>query len=304
MVEDIVLVNLETGEELALSMDDTPNYILWNVDWGSVESDVSTSKFYKQLGETVENVSVGTRAITIVGWIVAANAAEMSDLKRRIDTFVNPQQPLEMQYLHYKLIVYPDKSLQYSKEWEENNDAMVKFQITGTAYDPLFSLQSDMQVDAHVPEPKFIFPFYIPLEPDPPGAFVFGIRNESDFFTINNAGSVEVGMRVVFKANGALSNPSITNIVTNEIIKINKVLEANEEVEVCTEIGNKSVKGRKIVDGKFEEYDYFTYKDFDSSWIQLRRGDNTFKFAADSGVEDLDIYAYFTPKLMEVEECY
>lgn len=299
MVEDIVLINKSTGDKLELSMTDTPNYILWNVDWGTVESSASTHRYYKQIGESVSNVAIGTRDVVIYGWIVATTENEMTNLKKYLNSFVNPLQTLELQYKGYSIDFVPEKSLGYSKEWDENNDVMVKFEISGVAYDPLFRTSTEARVDAVDTDAKWVFPWAIPSD-----GFIFGIRQESLFFSVENDGDVPIGMRFILKANGALTNPSLINVRTGEFFKINKELEAGEEVEVSTIIGSKSVAGRLTSGAQIEHFDYFKYRDLSSTWLQLEIGDNEFKFDADENPNNLDVFVYFSPKFMEVEQCY
>lgn len=300
MVERIILRRVKNQEELILDMVSTPDYILKSVDWGTVQGTHHSYKYVNQIGESVANTSLGTRAITIEGWVVAVNENHMTTLKRKLNSFVNPQEAITMFYSDYKINFIPDETVKYSASTAENNEIFCKFQIYGTAPNPLFSDDSETILPFVETAPSFHFPMVLSRSLPDKGA-VFGKRTASLIINLVNEGSVPVGMKIVFKANGTVTNPSLMNINTQEVFTINKVMIAGEEIEIVTNIGEKSIKG------KFENNDYtnyFMYKDVDSSWLQLEVGDNLFRYNADDGVDSLDVFVYFYNQYLEVQECY
>ena len=128
---------------------------------------------------------------------------------------------------------------------------------------------------------------------------MFGLRQPSLIVDVYNKGAVTVGMELVFKATGTMSNPSFINVRTQEFFKINKTLSAGEEIRINTNIGEKRIIG--ILNGV--ESNYFKYRDLDSTWLQLEVGDNLFRYDADSGLDVLECYVYFYNRYLEVQEC-
>lgn len=299
MVEQIILRRTKNQEELVMDMVSTPDYILKSVDWGAVKGTHHSYKYVNQVGETVANTSLGMREIKIEGWIVAANEGHMTLLKRKLNSFVNPQEAVTMFYSDYKISFVPDESVKYSVSAAENNEIFCKFQIDGTAPNPLFS--DDFETKSAFVEtiPSFHFPLVL-SKSLPDKGIVFGKRMASLIANVNNKGSVSVGMKIVFKANGTVVNPSLVNVNTQEDFTINKTLVLGEEIEVTTIIGEKSVKG-KIGNNDFTNY--FMYKALDSSWLQLDVGDNLFRYNAEDGIENLDVFVYFYNQYLEVQEC-
>lgn len=300
MVERIVLRRTKNQEELALDMTSTPNYILKSVDWGSVKGTHHSYKYVNQVGESITNTSLGTRPITIEGWIVAMNEANMSSLKRSLNIFINPQEIYTLFYNDYVIDFKPDETVKYSISQAENNEVICKFQIVGTAPNPLFSDSSESIKTFVETTPGFHFPLIMSKEMDSKGV-VFGKRINSLLTNVVNDGAISVGMKIVFKANGSVANPSLTNANTQEEIVINKTLVAGEEVVINTNIGEKSIKG-KIGNGAY--INYFMYRTIDSSWLQLEVGDNLFRYNAEEGIDNLDVFVYFHNKYLEVQECY
>lgn len=301
MIENITLINNKSGAVLDLSMTETPYYVLDEVDWGQVPGDFQTYKYVNQPGVSVENVNLEPRPVAITGWVVAENKDQMTERKAVLNTFVNPQEEFTILYEDYKLKFHPDTSVKYSVGYEENNDTFVKFRIEGTAYNPLFFDKSETIEDGYDLYGMFHFPLIINKTQQDPPQIMFGWNKQAEYVNVLNSGQVDTGFKVIFKARGGyVKNPSITNGNTLEFIKINKTLAPNEEIIVNTIEGERSVTGK--LDGV--NYNYYKYRDANSSWMQLKVGENIITYTADEGVVYLDIFIRYTNKYLEVQECY
>lgn len=300
MVENITLRNLATSAVLELDKVATPYYILESVTWGQVEGTHHSYKYVNQIGVYVTGTSLGTRDVEVVGWIIADTEAQMTDRKSMLNRFVNPQQLIEMTYKGYKLNFLPDTSIKYSATIAENNEVMAKFKIEGLAADPLFKDTNDDKVSAASTKAMFHFPLIINKTDQKPPVILFGAREPSLIVNVYNYGAVRTGMKIVFKASGTLTGPSLINVYTQEYFKINKTMYAGETIEVNTVIGEKKVIAK--INGV--EENYFRYRDLDSTWLELDVGDNLFRYDADTGIDNLEVYIYFSNKYLEVQECY
>lgn len=312
MIEKIVLKNLTSGVELPIAREETLDYVLNYVDWGSVQGSQYTYKFAKQVGVYVASTSLETRSVSIVGWIVAENEDIMTKRKAKLNSFVNPQEDIQIEYKNKYLIFSPETSIQYSREdQKDNNEVVAQFKIFGTAANPLFmDLESSSVLNVGY-EASFHFPLVINSEvlkdSDEPEqkhdmpTIVFGVKKNNRFIIITNIGSVPIGMTIKMKAISGVLNPSLTNLNTQEFFKVNKNFVQNEEVEIETTIGSKHIYGRS----EFGEWrNYFKYRDFNSTWLQLATGNNIFQYDADSGVDNLQVSIEFRNGYLEVEECY
>lgn len=300
MVENITLRNMATGAVLELDAVSTPYYILGSVTWGEVSGEHHSYKYVNQIGVYVTGTSLGTREVEVTGWIVADTEAQMTDRKRMLNRFVNPQQLIELSYQKYCLEFLPDSSIKYSTTVVENNEVMCKFKIVGMAADPLFKDGHENKISAASTKPMFHFPLIINNTTQKPPTIVFGKREPSLMVNIYNAGSVSTGMRIILKAQGTLTGPSLVNVYTQDYLKLNKTMYAGETVEIDTTTGRKKVVAS--VNGL--ELNYFKYRDLDSTWLQLEVGDNLFRYDADTGIDNLEVYIYFSNKYLEVQECY
>lgn len=300
MVENISLRNTVTNAVLELDKVTTPYYVLDSATWGEVEGTHHSYKYVNQVGVYVTGTSLGTRPVEVIGWIIADTEAQMTDRKTMLNRFVNPQQIIELSYSKYRLKFLPDSSIKYGVTIVDNNEVICKFKIFGTAADPLFKDDHEEKVSAASTKALFRFPLIINKTDCNPPRVMFGIREPSLIVNVFNAGAVGTGMRIVFKALGTLTGPTLINVQTQEYLKLNKTMVAGEFVEITTTIGEKKVTGN--VNG--EEFNYFRYRDLDSTWLQLDVGDNLFRYDADQGIDNLEVYIYFSNKYLEVQECY
>ena len=300
MVEGIKLQNVETRAVLTLDMVSTPDFILNSVDWGAVESTHHSFKYVNQIGVYVTGTSLETRSVTIQGWVIAENESMMTIRKTTLNRFFNPQQAVDLFYKDYVLRFLPNTSIRYSTVIAENNEVICKFKVEGYCPDPLFSEQVESKVAAASTQAMFHFPLIISETPNPPGGIIFGLRQPSLIVTVTNNGAVDVGMKIVFRASGTLTNPSLIEVNTQKFFKVNKTMVAGEEITIDTIIGEKKIEG--YLNGITSNY--FKYRDLDSEWLQLKVGDNLFRYDADQNVGNLEVYIYYNNKCLEVQECY
>lgn len=300
MVEGIKLQNVETRAVLTLDMVSTLDFILNSVDWGAVESTHHSFKYVNQIGVYVTGTSLETRSVTIQGWVIAENESMMTIRKTALNRFFNPQQAVDLFYKDYVLRFLPNTSIRYSTVIAENNEVICKFKVEGYCPDPLFSEQVESKVAAASTQAMFHFPLIISETPNPPGGIIFGLRQPSLIVTVTNNGAVDVGMKIVFRASGTLTNPSLIEVNTQKFFKVNKTMVAGEEITIDTIIGEKKIEG--YLNGITSNY--FKYRDLDSEWLQLKVGDNLFRYDADQNVGNLEVYIYYNNKYLEVQECY
>ena len=299
VVENIVFKRVDSNEELALSMTDTPFYILNNVDWGVVQGTHHSYKYVNQIGVSITSTSLKERSITVTGWIIADTEEEMDERKQFLNRYFDPRYEIDVMYKGYFLRFVPDNTIKYGTSEKENNDTIVQFQIKGTCADPLFSEINGSKETIAATIATFHFPLIMSTNLYERG-IVFGYRQPSLTAKVTNKGAVEVGMKIVFKAIGELTNPRLIDVDTREFVAIEKSMVAGEEIVINTNVGEKSIQG-KI--GNEDYSNYFMYKDLDSTWLQLRLGDNLFRYDADSGLDNLEVYLYFYNKYLEVQEC-
>ena len=299
MVQDIELVNDVTNAKLPLSTTKTDYYILDSVDWGVIQATHYDYKYIGQYGVTYVGHTVGVRDIEIKGWIIARTEKEMTQRKKALNKFFNPLNLLKLNYSSYVLEFYCQTSIKYGSTESENNEVICHWAIDGVAPDPFFRLRKESYYKAAAVNGMFMFPLV--LKDNYRDSLVFGEHKKTTFFNVYNTGHVPTGFKVTFYARGgAVTNPKLIHVRTQEYIKINKELQQGESVIIDTNRGNRSVIG--VIEN--EKSNYFIYKDIGSSWITLQVGKNEMNYSADSGINLLDVTIDFNYRYEEVQECY
>ena len=293
MIESITLKNLVTNQSILIDKT-TSDWVLGEIDLGTVEGSHHSYKYVNQVGVYIDSTSLEERAVSIPGWVIGENFADMKNNMTVLNRLVNPQHELELTLFdQYVLRFKPDYSIKYATPYEENNEVLCQFLIQGTCADPMFSTKRGILTQIASILPKFHFPLIIPQGK----GIILGLRQPDLLATIVNDGDIDTGMVIEFSCNTTVVNPSLLHVGTQEFVKINKTITPGETITVSTVSGNKYVRGYH--DGQTENY--FKYWDWDSTWLQMYRGVNVLKYDADEGVDGLSASVTFTPKLLEVQ---
>lgn len=299
MVDSIVLINKSFNNqnmvtELQINQNNR-KYVLDYIDWGAIQSTRKTYKFINQIGVYVTGTTLESRDIAITGWVVADTYAQMKERKRFLNNFVNPLQQLTLVYNDYSIDGIPDTTIKYGSDYKDNNEVVCKFVIDLFCPDPLFYTSQPKQASIADWLPKFHFPLVIPQN----DGIIMGLRSPSVIITVNNPGTIETGMTVIFHARGTIVDPYLININTQKQIKFEHTMEPGETLEVTTYVNRKAAK--KISGGVTTNA--FNYLDFENNeFIQLAPGDNYLRYGASSGISNLEIKIEYRPQYQEVQE--
>ena len=269
MIDSLILTNTETLQSVLIDTYES-EFVLGEVDFGTVDGTHNSYKNINQVGVYVESTTLSDRPVSISGWVIGNSYPELQSNKTILNRLINPLHSIDLFVNDYKITFKPDSSIKYSVSYAENNEVLCKFLIQGTCPDPMFTTKDRQTALIASILPKFRFPLIIPKQ----NGIIMGLREPSLIATLVNFGDIDTGMVITFSCTSTVLNPSIFNINTRESIKINKTLSVGEQVIVSTVSGEKYVRG--IVDG--EELDYFQYFDLDSTWLQLHTGENILKY--------------------------
>ena len=154
-------------------------------------------------------------------------------------------------------------------------------QATFRCPDPYFKDFVEIDADISVIQKLFEFTFEIE-EPIPFSEFRIGEGQ-----ILINKGDVETGM--VFKlyaVRGTVINPVIYNLDTGAKMQLETVMQEGDEIDISTIYMKKSI----IRTRDNEETNLINAMTYDSSWLQLNPGGNTFLVNADVGAINLDVY--------------
>lgn len=140
-------------------------------------------------------------------------------------------------------------------------------------------------------EALFEFPFEIGTT-----GLEMGNRSQSLIVNVINKGHVPTGMLIQFKAQGTVKDPSLFNVNTREWFKLNRTMKAGEVITVNTNQGKKRIES--TLNGVTENISNTIV--FGSKFMQLKVGDNLFRYDAESNLEGLEVVIYHTPQYLGV----
>lgn len=269
-----------------------------SIDWGTVTSTHHSYNYPSQIGEFISATTIGARTISIVGWVIGSYE-EIRRKKALLNKFINPQQPVEIIAGGYSIVGSPDSQVKYSNS-TDNNDVMCRFIVSLYCNNPVFSSVDYSLVTVTEIEPKFMFPLTIPTS-----GMQFGVRKVSLFTDLINDGSLTVGAKIVFTADGIVNTPRLFNVVTMEYVQINTTLHAGDVVTIDTNNGSRSVTAK--ISGI--EQNFFGKFDYGSTWLQFPIGTTILGFKTydsnnleDETYKNLSIQVFYHTTAFNLEE--
>lgn len=286
------LIKFTNKNNLNIEMGIYPPYLLTKFE-ESTDVQIYSSKGMLQQGTSYINNTLDIKDITLEFVVRAETQEELLNYQRIINKTFNPT-------LGEGTLCYKD----ISKEWIINcvvnklpvyqrlNDVNYKCLISLTASIPFWREIVEHKANIAMWQGAFHFPLIIP---EGQGIHM-GVRQPSLIVNIENIGDVESGMIIEFKALGTLKKPSLFNVNTREMIKINTDMVAGEIIRINTNIGNKKVT--RILDNA--EIDFVHKIDLDSTFLKLEVGDNLFRYDAEENINNLEVNIYYNPNYLEV----
>lgn len=288
MINKIVYEN-ERGVSVELSRN-TP-LILFDVEgFDGMQSVLVSSKSAYQDGISISKTILKDRVLTLNCYLEVDNEQQRHILKRKLYNAFNPK-------FSGNMSIYTDanqlrgannlrviQAPLFNDDYKTPNE-LVSFQIQLAMPLPYFEDIDEIRADFG----NDIGNFFFDLEIEEEGKEL-SIKNNSIVANIANMGDAETPLKVIFKAKSTVKNPSIYNVYTKEFIKINRTMQAGEEITVTTHKGNKRVES--YLNGITSNI--FNYLDLGSTFVWLDIGDNVIRYDADEMIEQLEVYLYYT----------
>lgn len=275
----ITLKDVERQRELVLDYENT--YLISRVDWGTVQGDHATTKFYGQIGVNVNSTNMDGRIVTIDGIVLGGTREIIAQRKRKLSQLINPGRNIELDASKYKITGRPRSTVAFGIDESDNNQWFCVFRLEFYCEYPLFMLQKIKNVIASVWMPNFEFDLEIPED-----GIEFEYKIPNVVVNAANDGDVVAPMLIEFAATGTVTNPYIVDIKTQQQIKINIVLQKGDKVLIDTAVDRKSIMllSGGIYTNIYTQRDKRSYLD-----MTLQEGDNLLRFGADEGEEMLDV---------------
>ena len=103
MVEELMITNTSLNITCIMNMDDA-DYLLYEgcIDWGNISITHNTFQYSQQIGKSLTNSVVGTRDISISGWIIGTKE-EIESKKKRLSTIIKRLNDVEIDVGKWKM---------------------------------------------------------------------------------------------------------------------------------------------------------------------------------------------------------
>ncbi len=279
-MERIVCVS-ETGYSIEISRG-FPYFLQKITGVHEVSGEVATVKSAFGVGSKYTDTSIDDREITITGHFKSRN--ELRTEKRD---------------LLYKVFSLGRKGVLYY--YEDNKAFKINYYVKKVKTENNFGFDP-FQIDLYCPSPYFTDidettvtlsawtkSFSFPLEIIDGRGIAFAEKAQNVLANISNLSNIEIGMRIIINADDTVINPSLTNVVTNEILSLDVTINRGEQIEISTYINDKNIY--LIKDGtKVRKNNILK---FGSKFLQIHNGTNIFKLMADSGESSLSMEIYY-----------
>lgn len=314
MISEFKFTNMTSGKEAVFGqkVDCDYLYVSGGIDWGSVPAAHNTYSYPGQVGNTVSSTKLNSRTVSIEGWVayvmsadeikeipmvnrVAYGYEKIKEKKVFLNEVINPNNNIRLQIGSYYIEGKPEASVVYGKEDADNNFYFCSFMFSLFCSNPMFKKDSIVKSVTVGDTPLFHFPWIIP-----PEGYVMGVRNSYAMVIVENEGSVPVGGKITFEANGEVKNPSVELIPTGEKIKIMKTMHYGEKIVINTQDG----KERGVTGGTEDDMkNYFRYWSFDNTWFKFPQGDIAMGYRTENGTESLlSVSVELNPEKFNLEE--
>lgn len=202
-----------------------------------------------------------------------------------------------------KLEIETDNIIAHVYGYVESNEPDIfseeeSTQISVICPDPNFYESNEQSSAFSGVDPLFEFPFSNESLDAP--LIEFGSYRIDARAIINYRGDVETGMEITFHAMDLVKNITLYNVMTQEFMRIDTdkvekisggALSAGDDIIITTKVGSKTAT--LLRNGKYTNI--LGAIDKNSTWFQLRTGDNIFAYDAEEGKDELMItFSYRT----------
>ena len=248
------------------------------------DMNIAFSQGFNQIGETVENVSIGSHIFEIKGRLLGEATAQKKKMLSVFTPFESGKLVFEDKYF-LDCVVYKTPIIAVG----EKNP---KFEMVLCAPYPFWQKMTADNLIIGSYEPAFSFPVNYGEQ------HIFGIKNPSAFANVYNDGQIDTYYRLEFRTQTTTVNPSIINVNTQEFLKLNTTINQGEKIVVYRNGGRLLVE--KESNGIIT--DVFSLLDEDSNLLFMHVGDNIIRASADEGEDQLITTIMFNSVVVGVYE--
>lgn len=296
MIEEISIESLTGRGSITMKTRDADGYWLGAVDWGQVQGQNQTYRYYNQVGESIVSTSLLSRPLSIEGWVIEGERESLRQRCDRLNAFFSPAEDYSLRYQDKKIRFRPDRSIVYGRAFRENNRQIRKFLLQAVCPYPLFSDAQDKEKAFQDTEKLFRFP----TDFGQGQRVVFAASRKAYQMNLTNAGGFPTGLKLRVRFSGPVQNLRLRNKTSGEFIGVNRLFAKGEQLLLSTLPGEKAIE---LLTPEGQRQNLIKYRDWRTSWIQLAPGDNQLALECDDLDQrnNMEVAVSFTPLYLEVE---
>lgn len=250
---------------------------VWDINMGDgLAVDISTSQGFNQIGESVNDLSVSGKNLTIKGDIFRNVDENRKHLRSVFAPFINGRITFDNGYC---IDVYVKETPTFSPVKGDGRFTMQLY-----APFPFFVEEKPASASYGKLVPTFHFPINYKKK------HKFGTRFLAFDKIISNNGDVPAFFNVTFETAKKASNITVTDIDTGKFLRINTTIREGDKIVI--ERDNTGVLTATYTSGSFSE-DVTAYVDPSSTLEKFKRGNTTLKIT-DSIYDGEYVIATFT----------
>lgn len=289
MVTDrkIIVSNERTSVDLTL----LPYTVQKITGFDRLEVQNVTSQGFDQDGASLLNSYVLPRDMEIIGQMKAQTTYQMQMLRDKLSAVFIPKKEVTVTHYYGGINRIITARVEKTPKFEFTEvGAVQNYEVRMTATEPYWRDEKETLVQIANIIGSFHFPLVIPREK----GVCFGIKSPSLIADVYNKSSIKVGMKIIFIANGSLSNPQLFDVNKRKFIKLLCNMEAGEKITIETGTENKVTRNKNGI-----EEDYIGKIDLaggGDEFLMLDPGDNLLRYGADTGEDMLETRILFYNK--------
>ena len=281
--EKLIYTN-PSGEQIIFSAASEYHVNMKDVDGlADVRTRVYSTSSMGQDGATYINSIIEPREIEIIGNFRVRKREDINRLRRNMLRLIAPKSIGTLTYsdgvVERSIDCIPDTQYEFSRD----DPIFEGFSVRFTCLDPYWHTPTETRNDIALWEAGMEFPADSGLELN--ADWEIGSRSASQIVQVYNAGDVDTGLRVEFRATGGVSNPKILDLGTGEYLRFKITMRAGDILTVSTGYANKYATLTR--DGV--QTDALRYLDTQSTFIQLAPDLSDIKYDADTGLSNLEV---------------
>ena len=258
----------------------------FDMDLGNgVPVNIGTSQGFSQVGETMQSRNISGRTISVKG-AVYGNVQERKKFMRNvISPFSSGRLVFEGQY-YIRVCVKSAPTFSTVK-----NDG--RFTMQFYAPYPFFKSVNEKNIEIGSIKPLFSFPvnYATPHK--------FGEKGAAIYKSIYNESDVNIPFSAHISSSGLSTNPTISNLKTFKILKINGTLNAGDFIDIYRNDDNVF---QAILTSNGVSSDVISWIDESSDLFELDVGDNLISATDDEGGLSLTAKITYNPVVVAVYE--